>query len=113
MTLDTVTFNVYKARCGELSQEEFVAVTQHNYSGGSYSLAFARLTLAGQDGCAPCPTRDDIEAAAKLIGALGERVPRDDADCPHATWLLTEAYIMQGKDTARIQETVLKNARGG
>ncbi len=111
-SVDSVTFGVYTERYGELTQEEFVSVRKHDYSQASYSLAFARLTLAAQKDSAPYPTHSDIEAAAKLVGALGERVPRDLEGHPQALWLLTEAYLLQGKDTEKVLAALIKDLVG-
>lgn len=58
--------------------------------------------------------------AAKMLGSLPEsRIPRESSvdlaviKPPHALWLMTEAYLLQGKDPAPIHEASIKAMLGG
>lgn len=87
------TFADYKAHCGELTQPEFDKVLAHSWSQPEYEQAFRALRLVET-----LPAQEDVAMAAKLIGALGDRVPRDnDQTSPHPRWLLIEARFLQGK----------------
>ncbi len=55
------------------------------------------------------PTREDSRMMVRILGALPEnRIPKEiDGNGPHKLWLLTEAYILQGKNPDKIHEAAL------
>ncbi len=89
------TFETYKANKGELTENEYDAV--RSYWPNPSDLASAQLAIArlpDRNGIA----ESDRMAMAKLIGALGERVPQEvQSQQPHSMWLLAESLIMTAK----------------
>ncbi|MEW5896514.1 MAG: hypothetical protein AB1668_02375 [Nanoarchaeota archaeon] len=110
MSIDSVTFEAYKASRGGLTREEFDAVQRHSYTQDQYGEAFRHVSDAVRSiGLGQLPDASDVDMAAKIIGALGERVPRKFKETsPHELWLLTESYHLQGKDTTPIMEAALR-----
>ena len=115
MSVDSITFETYKSMIGELNRGEFEAVQQHSWTQDQYGEAFRYVSDAVSGiGLGSLPDQSDVDVAARLIGALGDRVPREvDGASPHKMWLLTEAYLLQGKDAALIMEASLRGMLGG
>ena len=104
----------------ELSRPEQQAVHGHRMSQEDYGRAFPLLSEACRTVGLGLPNHSDVEMAAKILGALPEsRIPRavepslEPSDKPHALWLLTESYILQGKDPAPIHLGAMKSILGG
>ena len=114
MSIDSITFDVYKSKNGELNRSEFKAVQRYNCTEDQIDEAIdyimdaylgINLNIVVPDG--------DYEFAAKLLGVLGDKIPKEvDETGPHKMWLLTEAYLLQGKDTTTIHKAILKNMWG-
>lgn len=92
-----LTFETYKANKGELNEQEYAAVKSYNPSKQDRALAHKSLENVKGPGYEKIE-EPDVEMVAKLVGALGNRVPREiDSDKPHSMWLFTESWIIQGK----------------
>lgn len=87
------TFGIYKANKGELTEEEYKRVKSYQPNPQDLQLA--------EEAIGRLPIKDNITdvdktTIAKLIGALGNRVPREaGSQEAHSMWLLAESYIMQ------------------
>ncbi len=97
-----------QAKGSELSAEERRKVAA--FEPAVEDISNARKSLA-QNAAMVKPNQDDIIVAAKIIGALpDERIPKDiNGEGVHKLWLLTESYILQGKDTGPLHQSSLDN----
>ena len=110
MSIDLITFEVYKSRNGMLERDNFEAVSQYEYTEEQINTAIDYI----MDACYDIDLKhiipdSDYEVAAKLIGVLGDKATKENGDAnSYKMWLLTETYLLQGKDTAPIHEATFK-----
>jgi hypothetical protein len=95
----------------ELTAEERSVVLDYDAQIANFKEAFSLLKLATEFLKLSDPTYNDIKIAANIIGALPlKRIPRiiDKESTIHPIWLLTESWILQGKDPLPIHRASLK-----
>lgn len=107
MESNFINFEKYKTK-GELSREEFETVSNYNYSETQYDTAIKYIT--GDSLIRRLEivvTDDDVKTIAKLIGALGDRIPKVyKSEKPNILWLIKESNILQGKSNSKLSEEV-------
>ena len=94
----------------ELSPQEQTKVQHSKWTPDKYAIAYRLLTDSSSFLGFPAPNDDDVEMAAKVISALpANRIPKaaDGTEDIHPTWLLTEAWILQGRDPMPIHLAAL------
>jgi len=95
----------------ELTYAEQKVVHTTAWSSREFGHAYQLLRECSEFFALPVPEESDIEMAAKVIAALPtERLPKTvqgKVDI-HPTWLMTESWILQGKDPTPIHIAALK-----
>ena len=95
----------------ELSDEERRIVLQYQYGADDLAHAYRLLHECTAMLELPEPGEGDLAIAARILGALPkQRLPQTVAGHPdiHPTWLLTESWLLQGKDPSVIHIAALR-----
>ena len=104
-TVQIIKYNEYKDERGELSQDQYQTIIDSNPSQDKILLMtlYLRKAFSIQQ-LGHLVDRSDGEVAAKINDGLKDKVPRigEDSDLLNWNWLLTEAYLLQGKNPDEI-----------
>jgi hypothetical protein len=115
ITLDSIVndFRAYRQKSGSLGFSDFKAFVKYHPTNEEYGKAFSCVKDALADLSLDfMPEREDVETAAKLLGALKERVPKKE-DKPDYVWLLKEAILLQGNSRKQADKAAVKIVEAG
>jgi hypothetical protein len=91
-----LTYETYKANGGELNREEFQAVRSYVPSPEDLEKAMRYIRTASLSPPDCTPTDKDIETAARIIGALGNKIPGNlEKYVNSRNWLFAETHLVQ------------------
>jgi len=91
------SFSAYKSAKGEMTEEQFRRTV--DYEPNDTELQQARECLSVAHGMIGLgnPTDEAVNIAAKVIGGMGDELPRGGDGSPHSDWVMMESAVYREK----------------
>ena len=91
-----ILYSIYNHTRGELTSEQFQRVADYQPTDIDRTTARQALTIANLELGIEEPSDETVGVAAKLIGSLGDEIPRlTDTEQPSYFWVQMETALLQ------------------